>query len=219
MEFMFVTLEVLKLSGWLNALANCRESNKGHTVWGEVHNTGRREAAGDHGARSVQRRARLQVGSRARGGAHPEHGLHVRDAGGVEAQRLVERPRFLPIVERRAYVRCGARVQASRRGRRRPARAGEGSTADWDRTGVERTRNIWDMSVTLEVSKLSDWLNADACCRESKEGHVERGEVCGSGAAGGGRPRRTQLLQGRARLQIGGQGRGRSARRTWSPWL
>eukprot|EP00964_Phaeocystis_antarctica_P114351 scaffold78323_cov43-Phaeocystis_antarctica.AAC.4 len=49
------------------------------------------------------------------------------------------------------------------------------------------------MSVTLEVSKLSGWLNADAPCRESKEGYMVRGEVYGSGGtAGGGRPRRTQ---------------------------
>ena len=36
-------------------------------------------------------------------GAHFEHGPHVRDAGRVEAQRLVERRRALPRVERRAY--------------------------------------------------------------------------------------------------------------------
>eukprot|EP00964_Phaeocystis_antarctica_P119901 scaffold83668_cov57-Phaeocystis_antarctica.AAC.2 len=41
----------------------------------------------------------------------------------------------LPRVERRL---CGARVRASRRGRQRPACSG-GSTADWGRTGVERT--------------------------------------------------------------------------------
>eukprot|EP00964_Phaeocystis_antarctica_P045729 scaffold26341_cov62-Phaeocystis_antarctica.AAC.1 len=40
-----------------------------------------------------------------RGGAHAEHGVHGCDAGGVEAQRLVERRRVLPRVERRA---CGA---------------------------------------------------------------------------------------------------------------
>ena len=28
------------------------------------------------------------------------------------------------------------------------------------------------MLVTLEVSKLSGWLNADAPCREPKEGHA-----------------------------------------------
>ena len=32
-----------------------------------------------------------------------EHVLHVRDAGGVEAQRLVERRRLLQRVKRRAY--------------------------------------------------------------------------------------------------------------------
>ena len=53
---MVVTLEVSKLSGWLNDDAPCRESNEGHTVWGVV---GRREATGDRGASSVQGRARL----------------------------------------------------------------------------------------------------------------------------------------------------------------
>ena len=33
--------------------------------------------------------------------------------------------------------------------------------------GEERTLNIQAMVVTLEVSKLSGWLTADACCRES----------------------------------------------------
>ena len=51
---------------------------------------------------------------------------------------------------------------------------------------------MYFMSVTLEVSRLSGWLNADACCRASKEGHAVRGAVYGQGAAGGGRPRRTQ---------------------------
>ena len=45
----------------------------------------------------------MQIGSRARGGAHGEHVAHVRDAGGVEAQWLVERRRVLPRVERRAF--------------------------------------------------------------------------------------------------------------------
>ena len=41
--------------------------------------------------------------------------------------------------------------------------------------GEERTRNIQVMSVTLEVSKLSGWLNADASCR------VER-RACDAGS-------------------------------------
>ena len=51
--------------------------------------------------------------------------------------------------------------------------------------GEERTSNIQNMSATLEMSKLSGWLNADACCRESKGGHMVRGE--GAGLEAGGR--------------------------------
>ena len=48
--------------------------------------------------------------------------------------------------------------------------------------GEERTKNIRFMLVTLEVSKLSGWLNADApcpACREPKGGHTVRGEGAG----------------------------------------
>ena len=72
-------------------------------MWGEV--CGRqREAAGDRGARSLQERARLQIGGRGH--------------------------------------------------------------------GEERTQNMESMFVTLEVSKLSGWLNTDATCRGSKGGHI-----------------------------------------------
>ena len=43
--------------------------------------------------------------------------------------------------------------------------------------GEERTRNMLPMFVTLEVSKLSGWLNADALCRDLKGGRTVRGEV------------------------------------------
>ena len=33
------------------------------------------------------------------------------------------------------------------------------------RARAERTVNMFRMFVTLDVSKLSDWLNADASCR------------------------------------------------------
>ena len=52
MAYMVVTLDVLKLSGWLNLAVFCRESKGRHTVRGEVR-PGRWEAAGDRGARSV----------------------------------------------------------------------------------------------------------------------------------------------------------------------
>ena len=115
---------------------------------------------------------------RARGLAHPEHQVKGCDAGGVEAQRLVELKCILPRVERGA---CGAE---------RGIRVGRWGAAD-DRSarsvqegldcrlgvghGEERTMNIRYMAVTLEVSKLSGWLNADAACRESKGEHIPCG--------------------------------------------
>jgi len=80
----------------------------------------------------------------------------------------------------RSEVRAG-RPEGGRR-RRRKQRAGVGSTADWRAGhGKERTQNTQRMSVTLEVSKPSGWLNADAPCRESSGGHTMRGEVRAGG--------------------------------------
>ena len=155
---MSVTLEVSKLSGWLNADARCRGSKGGHTVRGEVQSTGRREAAGDRGASSVQGRARLQIGGGPRGGAHVEHLAHVGDAGGVEAQRLIERQRVLPRVERRA---CGAVGRVPREGCGWRATAVQAACRGGLDCGLgagheeERTLNIWSMFVTREVLKLS----------------------------------------------------------------
>jgi hypothetical protein len=54
------------------------------------------------------------LGAKGTRGAHEEHVAHVRDAGGVEAQRLVEGPRGLP--SRREGMRCrGGEVRAGRR--------------------------------------------------------------------------------------------------------
>ena len=50
-----------------------------------------------------------------------------------------------------------AAVQAARR---------EGPTMEAEgRSRAERTLNIHAMFVTLDVSKLSGWLNADASCK------------------------------------------------------
>ena len=96
---MVVTLEVSKLSGWLNADVDCREPKGGHTVRCEVR-AWRREAA--------WRRATA---------------VHAAWRG-----------------------RLGCRLGAGH--------------------AEERTSNILAMFVTLEVSKLSLWLNAEADCRE-----------------------------------------------------
>ena len=51
--------------------------------------------------------------------------------------------------------------------------------------GEERTLNMLPMSVTLEVSKLSGWLNAFAPCRGSKGGHIRCGVRYAGRQAGG----------------------------------
>ena len=56
------------------------------------------------------------------------------------------------------------------RWRRRKQRAGKDPTVQAEgRARAERTENMYPMFVTLDVSKLSDWLNADAPCRAKRE--------------------------------------------------
>jgi hypothetical protein len=108
MLYMAVTLEVSQLSGWLKADACCR-------VEGRACDAGGRGASREGGGPGVvvahKRHARgkgpAQQGLGAKGtrGAHSEHVLHVLDAGGVPAQRLVEGRRALP--SRREGMRCG----------------------------------------------------------------------------------------------------------------
>ena len=85
---MSVTLEVLKLSSWLNADAPCRESKEGHVVRGEVYGSGdrRRWTTVEHAACRGGRGCRL--GHRAGGGAYGEHVAHVCDAGGIPAGNI-----------------------------------------------------------------------------------------------------------------------------------
>eukprot|EP00964_Phaeocystis_antarctica_P045731 scaffold26341_cov62-Phaeocystis_antarctica.AAC.3 len=85
-----------------------------------------RGAAGGGRPRRTQRAgegATADWGQGTQGGAHVEHVAHGCDAGGVEAQRLVERRRVLPRVERRACgagrgIRVGGQQAADDRGAR-----------------------------------------------------------------------------------------------------
>eukprot|EP00964_Phaeocystis_antarctica_P061636 scaffold36844_cov58-Phaeocystis_antarctica.AAC.2 len=170
----------------------------------------RREVAGNRGARSVQGRARLQIRGRAWGGAHEQHVAHVRDAGGVKAQRLVERLRILPRVERRAcgavrgssrdagggrQPRCTQRVQGRARlqirGRARGGAHVEHLPHDCDAGGVEAQRLVERRRDLPRVKRRA----YDAGRGEARE------------AGGGGRPRCTQRAV-KARLQIRGRARG-----------
>jgi hypothetical protein len=128
------------------------------------------------------------LGAKGTRGAHAEHATHVRDPGGVPAQRLVERVRELR--RRGEGMRCGGgEVRAGRR----EGPWGGGGTQEactemarlkaWGpRARAERTPNMVFMSVTLEVSKLSGWLKADALCRVEGEGMR-----CGGGEVRAGR--------------------------------
>ena len=86
---MVVTLEVSKLSGWLNARVFCRVEKR-------ACGAGRGAAREAVGGGRPWRTQRAGEGStadweQATREAHLEHGARVCDTGGVEAQRLVER--------------------------------------------------------------------------------------------------------------------------------
>ena len=76
---MLVTLDVSRLSGWLNA-DSCR-----FEMWG----------AYDRGGRGAGRDTQLL--GLGQGAGHLKHLLHARDPGRVEIQRLVHERRALPI--------------------------------------------------------------------------------------------------------------------------
>ena len=56
------------------------------------------------------------------------------------------------------------------RRRWRKQRAGKIPTVEAEgRARAERTENMYPVFVTLDVSRLSDWLNEDAYCRVKRE--------------------------------------------------
>eukprot|EP00964_Phaeocystis_antarctica_P033239 scaffold18868_cov59-Phaeocystis_antarctica.AAC.4 len=83
-------------------------------------------------------------------------------------------------------VWAGRRESVGRRQRTSGTCTGRGP--DCDGCGgygpcAERTPNMLFMPVTLDVSKLSGWLNADADCRVERRG-VRCGARCGPGTGG-----------------------------------
>ena len=129
---------------------------------GEVR-AGRREGLGRRRRkRHARGKARLKAcGGQGTRGAHEEHAVHVRDLGGVKAQRLVEGVRVLP--SRREGHAMRGEVRAGEAGGRREAVAAQAACSRGRpdsrllgaRARAERTSNILNMFVTLEVSKLS----------------------------------------------------------------
>jgi len=129
MPTMSVTLEVSRLSGWLNARPSCRVEGRGTCTFdagrGAGQEVGGLEAAAAQAACSGKARLKA-VGGQGTRGAHVEHVAHVRDLGGVKAQRLVERARALPSRREghamRGEVRAGRWEGVRRRRRKRHAR-------------------------------------------------------------------------------------------------
>jgi len=108
---MLVTLEVSKPSGWLNADAPWPESKRGRKMRGELPcglGGGRRQATAAHAACPGEG-STADWGQGTGSEAHVEHLLHVCDVGGVEAQRLVERRRALPRGRTEGIIRCAWR--------------------------------------------------------------------------------------------------------------
>ena len=160
MLFMVVTLDVSKLSGWLNAKAYCRVERRAWRM-----RCGARYSPGGVRAMWVAEtqsactgRARLKVvGTR---GAHPEHEAHVRDLGRVEAERLVEHIRDLP--SRKAGMRRVKRCTAwggVRGGGDANGMHGEGPTQGWGTRGahVEHVVHISDLG-RVEAERLVERL-------------------------------------------------------------
>eukprot|EP00964_Phaeocystis_antarctica_P008904 scaffold4824_cov69-Phaeocystis_antarctica.AAC.2 len=134
MPYMVVTLDVSKVSGWLNADAYCRVERRaydagrgaGRDARGRGAEGGRKwHALGPRGPDS-------RLGAQGMRGAHREHAVHGCDAGRVEAQRLVEGPRVLP--SRKEGMRCRARCGPERKawgGGDVSGVHGEGPTQGW----------------------------------------------------------------------------------------
>ena len=138
-----------------------------------------------------------ELGQKAQAEAHIEHEAHVRDAGGVKAQRLVESIRFLPspkgapVRGKRVWHRDVAQQREGRISSARGVRVAQLGSGG-RRRRRERTSNIRYMSVTLEVSKSSGWLKALASCRVQR-GHPTEGSACVA--------RRCGTAEGRANQQ------------------
>ena len=135
---------------------------------------------------------------------HIKHDAHVCDAGRVETQRLVERRRSLPSGEGHGRRGAGKETGGGEGRSRRKRCAGEGPRLDIERIMARavRTANMKLMSVTLDVLRLSGWLNTDASCRVERVAYEERCEQ--EDGRGVGRRRRTRAVcRGTAQLDTG----------------
>jgi hypothetical protein len=144
--------------------------------------------------------------------------LPLKAAVPAHAQRmsslLVADKEFAPCRESKGGRVIGGEVRAGRRERgyarrqRRRHMHGARLSKGWGpRARAERTLNIQLMSVTLEMSKLSGWLKADACCRvkgRACDAGGERWEPGGGRAWGAWWRHTSDICTGSARLKAWG---------------
>ena len=69
---------------------------------------------------------------------------------------------------------------------------------------MERTESIFCMFVTLDVSKLSGWLNADALCQVGRRAYDAGRSACWEGAREWGGGVASGMYGERARPKAGG---------------
>ena len=222
MDCMFVTLDMLKLSAWLNAVAYCRVVERAGMRCGKRSSPGGVRAlsggeGGLHGEGPTQ-----GCGSQGTRGAHLEHAAHGRDLGRVEAERLVERRRKLPSRKGRyamwEKVRRGRREGVGWRRRKRhvhregsDSRLGGQGTRGAHREHASHGRDIGRVEAERLVERRRDL--------PSKGGHATREAVHGAGGVRVLGVAATQAVcTKRARLKAGGAGHARSARGTFGTW-
>ena len=177
-----MTLDVSKLSGWLNAVAACRVERRVCDA-GRVLGRGRREGVGRRQRTSGMHDERVRLkaeGARAcaeRTWNMPSMSVTLdvsKLSGWLNAVACCR-------VERRAcdVGRGTAQEREGVRWRRRNQHARGGPDSRMGaRARAERTANMSLMSVTLDVLKLSGWLNADARCRVERQAcDARRGAV------------------------------------------
>ena len=169
MKPVVVTLEVSKLSGWLNADAPCRESNGGHMRCGARCGPG----GGRRRVTAVQAACRGKIDCRS-GAGHGE-----------------ERTRNMSVMVVTLDV---------------------SKLSGWSNADAEE--NMLRMFVTLDVSKFSGWSNANAPCRDERRGYAMRDEVRAGRRESVGRRRPKKRARGEPRLKGWGPRQVRSARRT-----
>jgi len=164
-------------------------------------------------------KARLEaVGGQGTRGAHFEHGNHVRDLGGVKAQRLVEDVRALPSRREKHAMRgrCGpgggrawGGGASGMHGKARLKAVGGQGTRGAHREHGEHVCDLGGVKAQRLIERRRDLPSR-------REGHAMRGEVRAGRREGVGRSRRKRHAREGPTQGCWGPGHARSARRTCS---